>query len=189
MLPLSALASEAPNANMTRYCVLVLDTSGSMSGTPCMVQQDAALKFCESLFSAPGNNYVALVRMNSGASVLSEFSNDLEELREQIERTGANGGTNFYDAFSRADELLQSVSDVPYAVRNLVFSSDGLPESGPTSDNGPYDGSWNSDYKYANAALELVPQLLESYYVYTLGFFHRLSDNEKRCSGQGSVRI
>lgn len=41
---------------VTRYTVLVLDTSGSMRGNPATKQNIAATKFCESILAAKGIN-------------------------------------------------------------------------------------------------------------------------------------
>ena len=176
MLPLSAMAAESDVEDITRYAVLILDTSGSMSGTPCTVQKQAAIKFCESMLSASGKNYIAIVKLNTTSSVGLDFSDDLDALMRYINSIPASGGTNINEALTVSDNLLASVPKE--AVKNVILCSDGLPESGSTSYAGPYTSNDGSDYTYANAVYNTATLLKERYNIYTLGFFHSLSGSE-----------
>lgn len=84
LFPLSAAAVETDGSTV-RYTVLVLDTSGSMGGTPAQEQKEAAKKFVSSLSSANGTNYVALISFSSNASVQCEFTTDLSALQTSID--------------------------------------------------------------------------------------------------------
>ena len=55
----------AEKKNTVRYSVLILDTSGSMVGTPMEKQKEAAVKFCEAVLKAKGTNKVAIVQLDS----------------------------------------------------------------------------------------------------------------------------
>ena len=154
--------------------MLALDVSGSMSGEPLEAEKQAALKFCESLFAADGENYAALVTYSSSASIAVSFTDDYELLKTKINSLSANGGTNITDALSKADGMLDGVE----GIRNIVLLSDGLPESGSTSSTGPYASSDHSDYRYANAAYNKAKELKEKYNIYSLGFFHKLSGTD-----------
>ena len=161
------------SAPVVRYSVLILDTSGSMSGTPISVERRAAIKFCESVLAAEGKNYVAVVKLNATSSIGCEFSDDLDTLTNYINSIYAYGGTNTNQALIVADELLASVPDD--AIKNIVLCSDGLPENGITSSDGPYTSDDYSTYRYANALYNTAASLKEKYNIYSLAFFHSLS--------------
>lgn len=163
----------------TRYTVLILDTSGSMSGTPASKQKEAAVKFCESMLKTTGNNYIAIVKLNTSSSVGLNFTNDLEALKTYIQRIPASGGTNINQSLTVADDLLKKIpASAASPIKNIVLCSDGLPESGSTSSNGPYKSSEYGGYTYANAAYNTATTLKPSYNIYTLGFFHSLSGDD-----------
>ena len=71
-------------ADPDRYTVLVLDTSGSMWGTPMTKEREAAEKFCNDILDAEGTNYVALVTLNSSSTVVSDFTTDINTLSNKI---------------------------------------------------------------------------------------------------------
>lgn len=159
-----------------RYTVLILDTSGSMNGTPASKQKEAAIKFCESMLNSEGNNYIAIVKLNTSSSVGLNFSKDLSALKSYIQNIPASGGTNINQSLTVADALLRDIpASVTAPIKNIVLCSDGLPESGSTNNNGPYTSSEYSGYQYANAVYNTATTLKPSYNIYTLGFFHKLS--------------
>ncbi|MCD7822653.1 MAG: VWA domain-containing protein [Oscillospiraceae bacterium] len=175
-----AVASEegimltATSSDIVRYCVLILDTSGSMSGTPLTVQKQAAIKFCESVLEAEGTNYVAIIRLNSSATTVCSFTSNLTTLKNSINSLTASGNTNTGAALALAGNLLAAVNN-DSAIKNIILCSDGLPVGGSSSTTGPYTSSDYSGYKLANYAYNTAQTLKEKYTVYTLGFFHSLS--------------
>lgn len=167
--------------SIIRYTVLILDSSGSMSGTPASVQKEAAIKFCQAVTSAEGTNYVAIVRLNSSSSVRCEFTTDIDTLTSYINGIGASGGTNINQALSASINLLDTIEqdEEKTVIKNIVLCSDGLPESGSTTSDGPYTSSDYSGYRYANAAYNTAVEIKEKdVYIYTLGFFHDLSGDQ-----------
>ena len=124
----------ADTPDLIRYTVLILDTSGSMSGTPFSVQKAAAIKFCNSVLDAGGINYVAIVKLNSSSSVSCSFSCDIDTLKSVINSGYASGGTNTNQALQKAKALLDAIPNdaAEKVIKNIVLCSDGLPESGDT---------------------------------------------------------
>ena len=174
---LTMSAAEVSAAAADRYTVLVLDTSGSMSGTPMQKEREAAEKFCTDLLAASGDNYIALVTLNSSSTVCMNFSDDIEAVKSRIYNLYSGGGTNVNDALLTAGSLLSSVPS--NCIRNIVLCSDGLPQSGSYSYSGVYDSDCGySYYEYANAAYNTAESLKSSYNIYTLGFFHSLYGRE-----------
>ena len=53
-------SSTAIEKETVRYTALILDTSGSMSGTPAQKQKEAAVKFCDAMLNSKGNNYICM---------------------------------------------------------------------------------------------------------------------------------
>ena len=178
-LPLTAMAAEN-ETTVERYAVLVLDVSDSMRGTPFDNQKIAAKKFCESMLNAEGNNQVAIITLGSNTLVRCAFSDDLDHVYQSINNISCNGGTNTSAALQKAKELLDGVETTGSSVvKNIVLCSDGLPESGTTSADGPYTSDDYGNYRYANACYNTAEEIKEStpYFIYTLGFFHSLSGN------------
>ena len=164
------------NQETVRYSVLILDSSGSMRGEPRSAQIVAAEKFCDALLSAGGKNYVSIIKINTSSSKVCDFTDDVDSLKEAINGIGANGGTNINGALGIANALLSSVNNDTNVIKNIILCSDGLPEDGSKSYNGPYyssDSSYN--YSYANAAYSTASAIKDNgTFIYTLGFFHSL---------------
>lgn len=197
MAVVSASADTKP-----RYVALVLDVSGSMrNGYPTRLssEKEAALSFCKTTLSTQGNK-IAVVVFGSGASVICEFTDDIDLLTEKINGISASGSTNFYDAFETSKALLdeEQAKGVDFQ-RNIVLCSDGIPESGKWLKEYAYTRADNSScYDYANAALKFDnEEVKHNTHVYTIGFYQGLSGNNlefakrfmKDLSTSGSVIV
>lgn len=168
----------ADTTTSDRYSVLILDTSGSMDGVPLSAMKKAAIKFCASLSQAPGNNYVAIISLNSSSVIKQEFTADFLALESTINNLRSGGGTNITSALDAAQMLLSGISDSsPNIKKNVILCSDGLPENGITSSYGPYTSMDYSGYRYANATYQEAIELHNICSFYTLGFFHSLSSS------------
>jgi len=162
--------------NITRYTVLVLDVSGSMAGLPLSTLKSAVHKFCEDILKAKGDNYVAVITYAASAKLLSDFTNDIERLKSGINSLSASGDTNMNDGLQMADSLLNSIPEDEGVIKNILLFSDGLPNRGSTSSEGPYSSSEYTDYRYANAVYKTAEAIKnKGYSLYTIGFFHLLS--------------
>ena len=155
----SAIVSASPARDVKRYTVLVLDHSGSMGGRPITAQAEAAKLFCESMMNADGENYIALVEIDSSSSLICDFTNDLNKL-EQLIKTYYGGGTDTAKALTIADSLFDSVDNESNVIRNVVLCSDGLPDS------------QNASYNIASTIKD------KGITIYSLGFFHSLSGSQ-----------
>ena len=161
--------------DITRDTVLALDFSGSMSGEPLQKMVEAAEKFCETVINSSGINRVAVVTYSTNAYVGCGFTDDYNELYSAIEYNFATGTTNIYEAFEKADNLLNSSSA---EIKNFVLMTDGLPCEGEYTDDGPYTPSDYSSYDYANAVYNFAKAHNDEYYIYTLGFFHNMYNDD-----------
>ena len=157
----------------SRDTVLVLDFSGSMDGSPERALREAAKEFCRELVSESGKNRVAVVVYANSARVACDFTDDLNVLESAVD-VSAGGGTNLSDALGKAEGLIDaSAADV----KNIMLMTDGLPQSGEYNYSGRYVSADYGDYIYANAAYERAVRLHPKCNLYTLGFFHNLTND------------
>ena len=161
---------------LARYTVLVLDVSSSMSGDKLASEKQAAIKFCETATKNPQDK-VALVAFSSSIKYTGEFTNDLDELKDEINDLRAAGGTDFHTALTKANNLLnEEEAKGTKFQRNIVFCSDGLPETGATLKEYKYTSADSSYYRYGNAALQYDDAFIKpNTNVYTIGFYQRLT--------------
>ena len=163
----------------TRYNVLIIDTSSSVKGNPLKKEKAAAKRFCSKVLGSAGNNYVAVVTLNSSSSVACGFTNDNSALSTTISGVRAKGGTNINQALKKAGELLDKVPGGKNVMKNVILCSDGLPQTGTKASSGRYKASDHKHYKYANAAYKTDVKLKnKDYFIYALGFFHNSSGND-----------
>ena len=142
-----------------REVVLVLDGSGSMDGEPMNETVAAAKKFITTVMDAKAT--LSVVAYDDSAETLIGFSRREGALGAAIDRAYKGGGTNIDSGLSNAHELLK---DKKSKKKIIVLMSDGIPNQGRTGE---------SLYSFADEIRE------DDINIYTLGFFHKLSDNEK----------
>lgn len=107
---------------------VVLDVSGSMAGDKIEQARGAVLQLVERM--RPGDQ-VAVVTYNHGAQLLvplTSVASTRGELRSQITRIFAGGGTNIPAGIQLGVEALKD--GTPGHVRRMVLVSDGLDNSG-----------------------------------------------------------
>ena len=122
----SSFAISASAVSNTRYSVLVLDVSGSMSGSPVAELKVAATKFCEEVLkSNRSNNKIAIVSFASSDKTVCDFTDDLTTLKDGIDNLYASGGTNLAPALSTAKNMLDGVDS--NAIKNVLVMCDGDP--------------------------------------------------------------
>ncbi|WP_052119124.1 VWA domain-containing protein [Bifidobacterium callitrichos] len=123
--------------------VLVLDSSGSMSGDPFdKGVRPAAKKFIEAVFDKDPLSQIAVVSFGDTVHMNPQgFTNDEKSLVDYTQTPGTGddkiwvgGGTNVTLGLQKADELGSKLSDDDY-VKSIVTMSDGWPNdaSGATA--------------------------------------------------------
>jgi len=115
----------------TAYIVMVLDSSGSMTDAMPQMRQAAI----QAVQSAPEGAAFAVIQFNTNVTLVQDFSNDLDQVADQISTIYAvsGGGTCLYDAAFRAIEIIQ---DAPRGRRAIILLTDGqdeLTEGNPCS--------------------------------------------------------
>lgn len=166
-------------ASKGRDTVLVLDISGSMYGTPMKEMKESAIDFCNELLKDEYNNRVGLVFYDHEITSI-DLTNELDSLIDDINSVTDGGRTNMEGAIAAAKDMLD-YQGKPDSIKNIVVMADGLPNQGATSDSGAMQMSINSNYtdtEYANAVIDTAQVAMQSYNMYSLGFFHDLDGEE-----------
>lgn len=141
-----------------RDIVLVLDVSGSMSGTPLTETKKAATKFINTILKEDAS--IGIVSYSNSASVLSDFSMDEEKLTGIVSGLSSGGSTNIDGGLTKANELLQ-YSNAEKKI--IVLMSDGEPNVGREGDD---------LVSFADSIKD------NGTYIYTLGFFASVSGSK-----------
>lgn len=104
--------------------VLVIDTSGSMTGTGINAAKSAAASFITSLAA---EDRVAVVTFNDDIATVVDFTTDHQSARDRISLIDATrgAGTCLYDA---AYQSVQMTATVPSGRRAVVLFTDGVDE-------------------------------------------------------------
>lgn len=151
---LAAKAAFKPN----RDVVLVLDSSGSMEGTPLNETKKAATKFVDTVFEQSAN--VGVVKYDSEAEIVSPFSTDSTSLKNSISNIRTGGSTDIEDGLATAEAMLSRSSAKK---KIIVLMSDGVPNDG----------------KVGEELIAYADELKQKdIYIYTLGFFEDLGSEK-----------
>ena len=106
--------------------VMVVDDSGSMEGDKIELVKRDSIELIESVL-ADTNNRIGLVGFNSEATKLSVLTSDKDVLIRQVSNLTAIGGTNYYGAFLKAEDVLSGYEKQSGRELILLFLTDGLP--------------------------------------------------------------
>ncbi len=108
-----------------RDVVIVLDTSGSMSGDPISETKQAAEKFVKTTLKEDA--VIGVVTYSNTAVMESDFTRKENALTNVIAEINTGGGTNIDTALQKADEMLSGSNA---AKKIIVLMSDGEPNVG-----------------------------------------------------------
>lgn len=150
---------EIPDASTSdeRDIVLVLDNSGSMSGTPIEETRKASENFVKTVLQQDAS--IGVVAFESEANMLSNFSMDEAQLMSALGNLYASGGTNTLAGLAMAGEMLEQ-SNAKNKI--IVLMSDGRPS--------------NTQSELSECAKELRQK---GVIIYALGFFDKVADEDK----------
>ncbi len=121
---------EGKNIPNTTDVVLVIDDSGSMSGTKMSSAKSAASNFVDELLNGTTGIRIAVVTINGGSGgngrpqLDHDFSSDINSLKNAINSITASGGTNLQGGLYAARLLAESSSAKKKVV---ILMSDGAP--------------------------------------------------------------
>lgn len=114
----------------TTSIAVMLDTSGSMSGSEIQEAKTACIALLDMLNFKPDqtdeSDYLGLVSFSSTARIVSDLSNHAPTLKQKFESMSADGYTNMHDAIRLGATLLQTAK----TNRKIgILVTDGAPDS------------------------------------------------------------
>lgn len=109
-----------------RDVIIAIDTSGSMQGEKYEAVKKDATELITKLLEDK-NNTVSIIAFSSEAEIKIQQSNNLDELLEIINNLDIVGGTNYYKALYRAEEILTNYEEKPDRECVVIFLTDGFP--------------------------------------------------------------
>lgn len=137
-----------------RDIVLVLDVSGSMSGTPMEETKKASVNFIDTILDEDAS--IGIVTYDNSASMLSDFSVNKSTLTNAVSDIWDGGGTNIEAGLAKAHSMLSKSSAKK---KIIVLMSDGEPNDGKEGDD---------LIAYADELKD------DGIIIYTLGFFENM---------------
>lgn len=137
-----------------RDIVLVLDVSGSMSGTPMAETKKASVNFIDTILDEDAS--IGIVTYDTSASMLSDFTVNETALTTAVSSIYDGGSTNIEAGLAQACSMLNT-SNAKKKI--IVLMSDGEPNRGKEGDD---------LIAYADDIKE------DGIIIYTLGFFESM---------------
>lgn len=104
--------------------LLIIDTSGSMSGSGIESAKKASKELISNLMNIP-NMKIGLIEFNSDAKVLSKFIDDKKTLENKINALTASGGTYLKEALDKIENEITFSNSVKIENRVIVTLTDG----------------------------------------------------------------
>ncbi len=168
------------SSEITRYTILILDSSSSMKGIPLARQKAAAKRFASTVLKADGKNYVAVISLNSASKKICGFTSVLSKVNSAVNSLTAAGNTNMKAAFDSAYSLMKTKKGGTNVIKNIVICSDGLPTVGTARTTGKYTSAAHAKYyAKANAVYVVDTQMKNAgYFIYALGAYHNSKGND-----------
>ncbi len=115
-----------------RDILLVLDVSGSMSGSRIDSLKEAVIAFSRQIGGRLTNTRIGVVTYASDAKKLmsDDFSSMIERIEDRVSMLNAGGDTYYLKGLAEAEEMLKSS---PAKVKSVILFSDGAPSDNRNS--------------------------------------------------------
>ena len=139
---------ELKKENTKADTILIIDTSGSMAGEKLDKVKSDSIDLINKI-SENKENRISIIEFNTNATLLSDFTNNTVELTEKINNLQATGGTNYYQALVKLDEILKNYQKEKGREVLTLFLTDGYPGIDTPNEVGQYK-YLKSEYPYIN---------------------------------------
>ena len=117
--------------------IFVLDNSASMVGEKLMRVKLDTNDLIDTLLVNP-NNRAALISFNDNSSILSNLTNDRDQLVNTINSISTSGDTNYYKALLSVESILQTYQQEKNRDLIVLFLTDGYPNVETPNEVGEY---------------------------------------------------
>ena len=134
--------------NINTDTILIIDTSGSMTGDKLDKVKSDSIDLINKLLENTSNR-VSMIEFNTNATTISDFTNNASELNDKINNLTTLGSTNYYQALVKLDELLKTYQKEDNRELTVLFLTDGLPNINTPNEVGQYK-YLKSEYPYLN---------------------------------------
>lgn len=131
------LSSVMKTGENKKDVILVLDISGSMSGDKMEKMRSDAKELIRYLLS-DSSNRIALITFEDTATIVSEFSNDMNDLLEKMDALTVTGSTNYNAALLNVDQIMSGYQKEPNRDVVTLFLTDGYPNIDTPNQVGTY---------------------------------------------------
>ena len=131
------LSSVMKTGEKKKDVILVLDISGSMSGDKMEKMRSDAKELIRYLLS-DSSNRIALITFEDTATIVSEFSNDMDDLLEKMDALTVTGSTNYNAGLLSVDQVMNSYQKENNRDVVTLFLTDGYPNIDTPNQIGTY---------------------------------------------------
>lgn len=131
------LSSVMKTGENKKDVILVLDISGSMSGDKMEKMRSDAKELIRYLLS-DSSNRIALITFEDTATIVSEFSNDMDDLLEKMNALTVTGSTNYNAALLNVDQIMSGYQKEQNRDVVTLFLTDGYPNIDTPNQIGTY---------------------------------------------------
>ncbi len=118
--------------------LFVLDVSGSMDGDKLNRVKADTIEVLDDLLSYDGNR-AGLISFDTDSEVISDFTNNKNELMSKINTLRVNGNTNYYQALVNVDSILKNYVNNDDRECVILFLTDGYPNEETPNEVGQYN--------------------------------------------------
>ncbi len=122
---LNTIYKESEGANY-KDVIIVMDISGSMSGTKLDKAKSDAMELVGALLSNQ-NNHVALITFDTSSEIISGFTNNKNEMISMIENLTTKGCTNYNSGLLNVLEVMENYQKDDSHDLVALFLTDGFP--------------------------------------------------------------
>lgn len=190
-----AAETQASGVNPEYQIAMVLDVSGSMSGTPMQELKQACYNFIDDILNEDETAEIAIVTFESDVTAYKfggeYFTNDRAALRAVVAGLTDGGSTAMNAGMRKADEILQNYGTA--STRFLIQMADGMPNMGDSyyGEDAKYAGTHfvdpdGNEFEYTgdtgdeSAVYNTFWGIKDYYNIFSLGFFHELDGVNKQ---------
>ena len=131
------LSSVMKTGENKKDVILVLDISGSMFGDKMEKMRSDAKELIRYLLS-DSSNRIALITFEDAATIVSEFSNDMNDLLEKMDALTVTGNTNYNAGLLSVDQVMNSYQKENNRDVVTLFLTDGYPNIDTPNQIGTY---------------------------------------------------